>query len=220
MDPEEQVLVIEREVVERVGIFNGLRFNVDSYLREIFVQGVPCFKNRSEVEINPDYKQLIPYVIMSCEGKYLSYVRGKRAGETRLVGNRSIGIGGHINPTDDMPLFNTNFYETYLAAVDREVAEEVSVETSHSNHIVAILNDESNEVGSVHLGIVHYWALDAPNVTRQEQMITQMSFMTAGELQAEKDTLETWSALCVDHLAEIERRRESALPVDAFSKDI
>ena len=98
-------------------------------------------------------------------------------------------------------------------------AEEVSVETSHSNHIVAILNDESNEVGSVHLGIVHYWALDAPKVTRQEQMITQMSFMDPGELQAVKDTLETWSALCVDHLAEIEQRRESALSVEAFSKD-
>jgi len=218
MDQEEQVLVIERKVVERVGIFNGLMFDVDPYLREIFVQGVPCFMNRSQVESNPDYKQLIPYVIMSYDGKYLSYVRGKRAGEKRLVGHRSIGIGGHINPTDDMPLFNTDFFETYLAAVDREVAEEVYVETSHTNHIVALLNDESNEVGSVHLGIVHYWVLDAPNVTKQEQMITQMAFMTSAELQGVKDTLETWSGLCVNHLAEMENLRRTALEVDTFSK--
>jgi len=219
MNQEEQVLVIERKVVEQVGLFNGLMFDVDRYLSEIFVQGVPCFMNRSQVEQNPDYKQLIPYVIMGHDGKYLSYVRGKRAGETRLIGNRSIGIGGHINPADDMPLFNTDFYETYLAAVDREVAEEVSVETSHTNHIVALLNDESNEVGSVHLGIVHYWALDAPNVSKREQMITQMAFMTADELQGAKDTLETWSGLCVEKLAEMENRRISALKIDAISKD-
>jgi predicted NUDIX family phosphoesterase len=219
MAQEEQVLVIERKVVERVGMFNGLMFDVGRYLREIFVQGVPCFMNRAQVEKNPDYKQLIPYVIMSYDGKYLSYIRGKRAGETRLAGHRSIGIGGHINPSDDMPLFNTDFYETYLAAVVREVAEEVSVETSHTNHIVALLNDESNEVGSVHLGIVHYWALDAPNVNKREQMITQMAFMTSAELQRVKDTLETWSGLCVNHLEEIENRRKSALQVDAFSKD-
>jgi len=201
MNQEEQVLVIERKVVERVGTFNGLMFDVDRYLCEIFVQGVPFFMNRSQAEKDPGYKQLIPYVIMGYDGKYLSYVRGKRAGETRLVGQRSIGIGGHINPSDDMPLFNTNFYETYLAAVEREVAEEVSVEASHTNHIVALLNDESNEVGSVHLGIVHYWALDAPIVNKREQMITQMAFMTPAELQGVQDTLETWSRLCVNHLA-------------------
>jgi len=209
MDQEEKVLVIERKIVERLGMFNGLMFDIDRYLSEIFLPGVPRFMDRSQVEKDPDYKQLIPYVIMGCDGKYLSYVRGKRAGETRLAGQRSIGIGGHINPADDMPLFNTGFRETYLAAVDREVAEEVSVETSHTNQIVALLNDESNDVGSVHLGIVHYWALAAPNVNKREQMITQMAFMTSAELQALKHTLETWSGLCVDHLAEMESRRKS-----------
>ena len=207
MAQEEQVLVVERKVIERIGMFNGLMFDVERYLRDIFVQGVPCFMNRAQVEKNPEYKQIIPYVIMSCEGKYLSYVRGKRAGETRLVAKRSIGIGGHINPADDMPLFNTNFYETYLAAVEREVAEEVSVETKYSNHIAALLNDDSNEVGQVHLGIVHLWTLDEPKVTRREQMITQMGFMTAGELEKVRDSLETWSALCLSGLTEMTKMR-------------
>lgn len=204
MANQEQVLVIERKVLEQVGMFEGLVFDVDRYCSEIFARGVPCFMKRSEVEDDPGYKQLIPYVIMGCGGKYLSYVRGKRAGETRLVGNRSIGIGGHINPPDDMPLFDVDFYETYLAAVQREVAEEVAVKTTHTDRIVALLNDESNKVGSVHLGVVHYWALDAPDVDRREQMITQMAFMTRAELQEVKDTMETWSQLCLSRLAEIE----------------
>jgi len=99
--------------------------------------------------------------------------------------------------------FNTDFYETYLAAVGREVAEEVSVETGHSDRIVALLNDESNEVGRVHLGIVHYWILDAPKVNKREQMITQMAFKTAAELQKVQDTMETWSGLCLSQLSEM-----------------
>jgi len=197
---EEKILVIERKVLEQAGMFNGLAFDVDRYLSKIFAQNVPRFMPRSQAETDPDYKQLIPYVIISYNGTYLNYVRGKRAGETRLVGNRSIGIGGHINPADDMPLFNADFYETYLAAVEREVAEEISVEANHTDRIVALLNDESNDVGRVHLGIVHYWTLDAPNVSRREQMITQMAFNTVAELQQLRDTMETWSQLCLSGL--------------------
>ncbi len=209
MEQEEQVLVIERKIIEQAGMFHGLAFNVDSYLHKIFVQGVPRFMPRAQAEKNPDYKQLIPYVIMSCDGKYLSYVRGKRAGEGRLVGLRSIGIGGHINPHDDMPLFNADFYETYVAAVEREVMEEVSVKANHSDRIVALLNDDSNEVGSVHLGVVHYWNLDAPRVIKREQMISQISFMSPAELHDVRGTLETWSQLCLDGLSKMKKYAEA-----------
>ncbi|MGA1979110.1 MAG: hypothetical protein ABSG99_00885 [Sedimentisphaerales bacterium] len=201
---EEQVLVIERKVLEQVGMFNGLTFDVDRYLYKIFAPGVPRFIPRSKAEKDPSYKQLIPYVIMAHDGRYLSYVRGKRAGETRLLGLRSIGIGGHINPidADNSPLF-AYLYENYLTAVEREVAEEVSVETTHTDRVVALLNDDSTEVGSVHLGAVHYWLLDAPKVNKREQMITQMAFMTAAELQQVRDTMETWSQICFDGLAKM-----------------
>ena len=65
---------------------------------------------------------------------------------------------------------------------------------------------DSNEVGQVHLGIVHLWNLSAPTVTRREQMITQMAFMTPAELREVRDTLETWSSLCLDNLTEIQKR--------------
>ena len=200
MAQEEHVLVVERKVLEQVGMFEGLAFDVKRYLSRIFVEGIPRFIHRSQAEKDPSYKQLIPYVIMTHNGTYFSYIRGTRAGESRLTGLRSIGIGGHINPDDDMPLFNTDFYETYLTAVEREVAEEVSVETSHTDRVVALLNDESNEVGRVHLGIVHYWILDAPKVSKREQIITQMAFKTVAELQEVRDTMETWSQLCLTGL--------------------
>jgi predicted NUDIX family phosphoesterase len=202
MAQDEQVLVVQRKVFESAGAFNGLALDTQKYLNKLFAPGVPRFMPRPQAEKDPSFKQLIPYVIMTCDGKYLSYVRGKRAGETRLVAKRSIGIGGHINPTDDMPLFG-NFYDTYLAAVQREVAEEVSIETKYEDKVVALLNDDSNEVGQVHLGIVHLWTLDEPKVNRKEQMITQMGFMGIPELQEVRDTMETWSQLCLDGLANI-----------------
>jgi predicted NUDIX family phosphoesterase len=209
MAREEQVLVVERKVFEQVGTFRGLNFEVERYLDRLFAPGGPRFMARLQAEKDPTHKQLIPYVIMTCGGRYLTYVRGKRAGETRLVGNRSIGIGGHINPTDDAaPLFRSDFREAYRAAVEREVAEEVNVEAGHTDRVVALLNDDSNEVGQVHLGIVHCWVLDAPKVSRREQMITQMEFMTPEELRAVRDQMETWSQLCLDGLEEMMARSE------------
>ena len=215
MAQEEQVLVVERKVLEQVGMFQGLAFDTERYLSELFSPDVPRFMSRSQAEADPTHKQLIPYVIMAHAGKYLSYIRGRRAGETRLVGNRSIGIGGHINPADDMPLFSADFREAYLTAVEREVAEEVSVEAGHTDRVVALLNDDSNAVGQVHLGIVHYWILDGSMVSKREQMITQMTFMSPAELQEVRDSLETWSQLCLDNLAEMAKQAESGMdPTD------
>jgi predicted NUDIX family phosphoesterase len=213
MAQEEQVLVVERNVLERAGMFQGLTFDVQRYLRELFVRGVPRFMPRSRAEADPAYKQLIPYVIMTHGGKYLSYVRGKRAGETRLLGRRSIGIGGHINPDDEeMPLFDRDLTDAYFTAVKREVAEEVSVAADYEDRIVALLNDDSTEVGQVHLGIVHHWTLQSAEVTKREQMITQVAFMTPAELQAVRGSLETWSRLCLDHLDEMTKQGQSGLP--------
>lgn len=211
MSQEEHVLVVERKVIEEVGMFQGLAFDIDRYLSNIFVQGVPRFIPRSQAERDPSHKQIIPYVIMMHKDKVLSYVRGRRAGESRLVGNRSIGIGGHINPidADNSPLF-AYLYDNYLTAVQREVTEEVSVETAYTDRIAALLNDDSNEVGSVHLGIVHCWNLDKPNVSKREQMITQMTFMSHEELQQVRETLETWSQKCLDGLCEMTKRARAS----------
>ena len=220
MPQEEQVLVFERKVLDQLGTFHGLKFDIEQYLREIFAPGILRFMPRTKAEADPNYKQLIPYVIMAHNGKYLNYVRGKRAGETRLVGNRSIGIGGHINPVDEVPLFDIDFRDVYCTAVEREVAEEVTLEASHTDKIVALLNDDTNEVGQVHLGIVHYWTLDSESIEKREQMITQMTFMTPDQLHDVRDSLETWSSLCLEGLNEMTKHSQSAPPLQTLFENV
>jgi len=209
MAQEEKVLVVKRSVVEQVGMFQGLVFEPERYLSEFFVRGVATFMPRSQAETDPSHKQLIPYVVMTHGGKCLSYVRGKRAGETRLVGRKSIGIGGHVNPVDDNPLFYKDMRDAYFDAVKREVDEEVQLDAGYRDQVVALLNDDSTEVGQVHLGIVHHWALDNPNVTKREQMITQVGFNSPEELLADRESLETWSQLCLDRIDEVMRRQDA-----------
>ena len=202
MGQDEQVLVVERKVFDELGAFHGLEFDVERYLERLFEVGAPRFMLRAQAEKDPTHKQLIPYVLMTCGDTCLTYVRGKRAGETRLVGNRSIGIGGHINPVD-WTLFSADPFKTYCEAVEREVSEEVNVETVHTDRIVALLNDDTNEVGQVHLGVVHLWSLETPSVSKREQMITQMEFMEIDALEAVRETMETWSQLCLDGLRQM-----------------
>ena len=202
---EEQVMVFRRKTLEQLGTFQGLNFDVARYTDAIFSPGNLQFMPRSEAEQNPMYKQLIPYVLMVCDGKYLNYVRGKSSGEKRLVGNKAIGIGGHINPTDIPPRLShlgSHFggQEIYLAAVRREVKEEVAVATLYADKIIALINDDSNEVGQVHFGIVHLRTLVIPDVTSSEQKISQLTFTSLEELATDKDSLEGWSKLCVEAL--------------------
>jgi predicted NUDIX family phosphoesterase len=83
------------------------------------------------------------------------------------------------------------------------VEEELNVGTQFTNHIVALLNDDSNPVGQVHLGVVHIFKLESDQVTKREQMITQLEFLTPEALQARRDNLESWSQICVDNLGRL-----------------
>jgi len=205
----EQVLVVERKTIDNIGAFQGFTHEVDRYFT-IFENAF--FMDRSKAEKDPSHKQIIPYVIFEYNGKYLSYIRGKEGGEARLVGGRSIGIGGHINPVDasPSPFIHNDIYDTayeatfyrkaYSEAVEREVNEEVSVKSAYTDKIIALINDDSNEVGSVHLGIVHLRKLQLPEIVSNESMISDLTFMSRAELIKNRNTLETWSSLCVDVL--------------------
>src|SRR5205807_7405808 len=120
------------------------------------------------------------------------------AGEQRLVAKGSIGIGGHMNESDES-LFALD-EAAYRAGVEREVTEEISINTKFDDRIVALLNDDSTEVGQVHLGIVHVFKLAEPKVEKRESVITNLSFLTRDDLRSRRDNLETWSQLCVDSL--------------------
>jgi predicted NUDIX family phosphoesterase len=196
--PMENVLVIRRSLFDELGSFHGLNFEPEKYLKAILSRGSNFFIPRPEAETNPSYKQIIPYALIAFEKTVLHYVRGKKAGEQRLVAKGSIGIGGHMNETDES-LFAMD-EEAYRAGVEREVNEEIKIETPFEDRIVALLNDDSTEVGRVHLGIVHIFKLKEPNVQKREAMITSLAFLTKEELMARRESLETWSQICVDAL--------------------
>ena len=195
---QENVLVIKRSLFDRLGAFQGLNFEPERYLGTLLSRGNNFFLSRTAAEVDPDYKQIIPYAILSHGDRVLYYVRGKKAGEQRLVAKGSIGIGGHLNDRDES-LFAWD-EKAYRAGVEREVNEEIRIETTFDDRIVALLNDDDTEVGRVHLGVVHVFKLDQAKVDKREAMITNLEFLTQDELLSRRDSLETWSQLCVDEL--------------------
>ena len=196
--PMENVMVIRRSLFDELGSFQGLNFEPEKYLKAILSRGSNFFIPRPEAENDPAYKQIIPYALMAFEGTVLHYVRGKKAGEQRLVAKGSIGIGGHMNETDES-LFALD-EQAYLGGVEREVNEEIKIDTPFEDRIVALLNDDSTEVGRVHLGIVHIFKLKEPNVQKREAMITGLTFLRKEELMARRESLESWSQICLDSL--------------------
>jgi predicted NUDIX family phosphoesterase len=175
-----------------------LNFEPEKYLEALLSHGNNFFLSRAQAENDPAYKQIIPYALLAFENKVLYYVRGKRAGEQRLIAKGSIGIGGHMNETDES-LFAWDA-QAYRVGVEREVAEEIKIDTQFQDRIVALLNDDTTEVGRVHLGIVHVFKLAEPKVKKREAMITNLAFLTKAELIARRESLESWSRICVDSL--------------------
>jgi predicted NUDIX family phosphoesterase len=196
--PQENILVIRRSLFDELGSFHGLNFEPEKYLKAILSRGSNFFIPRPEAESNPAYKQIIPYALIVFQNTVLHYVRGKKAGEQRLIAKGSIGIGGHMNETDES-LFAMD-QEAYRAGVEREVNEEIKIDTPFEDQIVALLNDDSTEVGRVHLGIVHVFKLQEPKVQKREAMITALTFLTKEELTKRRESLESWSQICVDSL--------------------
>jgi predicted NUDIX family phosphoesterase len=196
--PVENVLVVRRGLFDELGNFHGLNFEPGKYLPALLSRGNNFFLPRAQAENDPGYKQLIPYALIAHGDTVLHYVRGKKAGEQRLVAKGSIGIGGHMNDSDES-LFAWD-EAAYRAGVEREVNEEIRISSPFEDRIVALLNDDTTEVGQVHLGIVHLFRLAEPKVEKREAMITNIAFLKKDELLARRDNLETWSQFCVDSL--------------------
>ena len=123
---DENVLVFPRSLFERLGVFQGFSAEVDRYLPTILDKKNNSFQPRARAEIDPNFKQIIPYVVITDGKSILHYVRGKKAGEQRLVAKGSIGIGGHINDEDHA--FFADGLQAFQDAVKREVCEELAVQ--------------------------------------------------------------------------------------------
>lgn len=193
----EQVLVVPRAAFEAVGAFHGVRMNPQDYLTAFLKPGVARYMDRDEAEENPLFKQIIAYAIFRHKGRILAYARTPKGGEVRLHNKMSLGIGGHINPVDGL----TDSIDTYLVGMEREIREEIRFSGTATQRLYAVINDDTNDVGSVHLGIVHLFELDTEEVTPNEKALAELAFHSLDELAGTLyDRLETWSAICVDAL--------------------
>ena len=196
---DENVLVVSRELFDRLGSFQGISLEPDRYLPELLDPANNHFLSRDLAEEDPSFKQIIPYAIFRFRDRFLYYTRGGGSGEKRLASKGSIGIGGHIN--DDDHAVSSLDRDTYTVGVEREIDEELTITGNHSQKILGLINDDSNDVGKVHLGVVHLFELESDEVRPGEENIENLEFLTLNELQGIRDRLETWSQICVDGLA-------------------
>ncbi len=199
----EEVLVVSRLVLDNIGTFQGLRTEgIDEAVGQLFDPANHFFMDRAAAEEDPGHKQLIPYCIFRCGDRILHYTRGKAGGESRLHAKISVGVGGHINPVD-MEQGRAG-RDAYHAAVSREIEEELDLPEEHGHRIIALLNDESNAVGQVHLGIVHLVELKSERVTSREDALADLGFSLLADLNGSSfERLETWSQFCIRHLWEL-----------------
>lgn len=194
----EHVMAFPTDLLHRIGYFQGIEFDHDRYVQSIIRERNYSYIRRSEAEGDTRHKQLIPYVIFACGGQILRYQRGALLSEDLLQGKHSIGIGGHISAEDEN-LFQTSYEE----GMEREVREEVKVGGEYKDHIVGVINDDTDEVGRVHFGIVHVWVLKEPTIKKREASIKKPHFASINELHNQIAKYENWSQMCIRNMKEI-----------------
>lgn len=193
---QEKVLVVPTALFRKLGYFQGFSADVSRYVTHLFDPAQVSFRPRAEVEPDPQFKQLIPYVIIchDTEGSWqvFSYTRGTGQGEARLHRKRSIGLGGHISSADAEAQENV-----ITQAVMRELNEEVIIDAPYNMECVGLINDDTTYVGSVHLGIVFRCTVSSPAVRPREKDIVSHGFLPVRDLAKYWDEFETWSQIAL-----------------------
>ncbi|MBI5779359.1 MAG: hypothetical protein HZA49_07875 [Planctomycetes bacterium] len=194
----EHVLVVERnKLLDGKEIPYGFhKDNIEVLLQNIHKSAY--FINRPDAENNPALKQIIPYlVITGREGEIFLVQRLAGQTEKRLHNKYSIGIGGHINPVLDAQGNEVSSVpEIIKSGLERELHEELQVKTSYHYKLVGYLNDDSNSVGQVHLGLVHQVLVgDTDGVSVLEKDLMIGKFETIREIEKQLELLETWSQI-------------------------
>lgn len=197
---EEHILVVPEAEIHRIGQIDGFEADVDRFLQPILQSDQLTFQPRSQMETDPSFKQLIPYVLLEWTNEageihLFAYTRGGGSGESRLHAKRSVGIGGHISREDA-----AGGADPYSTGMHRELCEEVVLETEYTESRVGLIYDPSNDVGKVHLGVVHRFTLHSPSVTSNESDLAEGGFVTVASLREQMDRLETWSQLAIKAL--------------------
>ena len=191
MDPikaKERVLVIPESRFRTAGDFRRLSTVCRGLPVTLLEPRYLSYRPRGEVETDPSFKQLIPYLVLCCRGKVFHYTRGRSGTEMRLQALRSIGIGGHISQED-----GEHTADPYRTGMLRELTEELTIESTYHERCLGFIFDPSTPVGEVHLGIVHVLELAEANARAREDAIDDAGFAPLADLVRCREQFETWS---------------------------
>jgi len=189
----EEVLCVKRDEIFPDGAWHGfVTEDLDRYrsiIRERYV-----FKPRAEVEDDPGFQQIIPYVVFRHGDRYFLTHRLRASSEKRLRKQYSLGVGGHINPGD------LRSGDPILDGLKREWEEEVVYDGRFEAQLLGLLNDESAPVSKVHLGIVFLVDGDTPNIAIRETKKLGGELLTLDAMRRLYLQMESWSQIVYDRL--------------------
>lgn len=161
------------------------------------------FKLRYEAEINEDFKQIIPYVVVkNKQGKY--FVTKRIGGDHRLVGSYSLGLGGHVNPCDmvksENPRLIMDSIQTLSNCMYRELEEETNADIKKFTFMdKGAFVDKSQPVSKVHLcKLVEATYNGEFGIKEVDKLEGQ--WMSPSEIDGIYDKLEGWSKIACDML--------------------
>ncbi|HEX3151525.1 MAG TPA: phosphoesterase [Gemmataceae bacterium] len=192
----EEVLGVPASRLAAAGDFHGFR-PFDEAMRQLLLDPAHVsYRPRGEAEVDPSFKQLIPYVVLRCGAELFHYTRGASGAETRLRALRSVGLGGHISREDGPP-----DADPYRAGMLRELNEEVEIQGSWTERPLGFIYDGRTPVGQVHIGIVHLIDLEEPLARPREAAIDEAGFAPLPDLFRRRDAFETWSQFVLEELS-------------------
>ena len=110
----------------------------------------------------------------------------------RIVGlpDAAVGVGGHIGAADP----------GIAAARARDWNEEVATPALPRFTPLGLLNDDGDDVGRVHLGVVYLALLTSPEIQVREREKLAGALVPLEEAVARADELEGWSAALISHI--------------------
>ena len=183
----ELVYVVPRDTILGNGVWHGVRTtDTDEFLAVVAAHG--RFEPRASMEADPSFKQIIPYVVLRDRERYFLMRRTRAGGDARLHDAWSIGVGGHVNPGD----------ADLAGGLLREWTEELVADFVPEFRLVGLLNDDTTDVGRVHLGAVYLAEADGRPVAIRETDKLSGAFALPAQVQEVADRLETWSRLAFE----------------------
>jgi predicted NUDIX family phosphoesterase len=190
---DEHVLCVRRDDIFPDGAWHGF---VDSGLdrAQDVIRNASFFMPRGEVEDDPEYQQIIPYVLFRHGERFFLTHRLKASSEKRLRQQYSLGVGGHINPGD------LEHGDPISDGLKREWEEEVEYRGRFEARLLGLLNDDSAPVSKVHLGVVFLVEGDSPEIRIREVDKLAGELLTLEEMRIYYLAMESWSQIVYDRL--------------------